>query len=147
DVRAYRQEHAVPGVWAVRERVMVCIHDGPLGERLVRAARRMAARRRSEWLAVFVETPAFARRPEAQRAGVAETLRLAEQLGAESVTIPGQDVAAEIVRYARERNVTEIMLGKSLRPRWRELMRPSPIGEVIRHSGDIAVHVLTGANE
>jgi two-component system sensor histidine kinase KdpD len=147
DVRAYRQEHAVPGVWAVRERVMVCIHDGPLGERLVRAARRMAARRRSEWLAVFVETPAFARRPEAQRAGVAETLRLAEQLGAESVSIPGQDVAAEIVRYARERNVTEIMLGKSLRPRWRELMRPSPIGEVIRHSGDIAVHVLTGANE
>jgi len=147
DVRAYRQEHAVPGVWAVRERVMVCIHDGPLGERLVRAARRMAARRRSEWLAVFVETPAFARRPEAQRAGVAETLRLAEQLGAESVIIPGQDVAAEIVRYARERNVTEIMLGKSLRPRWRELMRPSPIGEVIRHSGDIAVHVLTGANE
>ncbi len=147
DVRAYMQEHAVPGIWAVRERLMVCIHEGPLGERLVRAARRAAARRRSEWLAVFVETPGFARRLESERAGVAATLRLAEQLGGESVSIPGPDVATEIVRYARQRNVTEIVLGKSLRPWWRELMRPSPIARVIRHSGDIAVHVLTGANE
>jgi two-component system sensor histidine kinase KdpD len=147
DVRAYMQEHAITGTWAVRERIMVCVREGPLGERLVRAARRMAARRRAEWLAVFVETPTFARRPEAERSGVATILRLAEQLGAEAVTIPGQDVAAEIVRYAQERNVTEIMLGKSLRPWWRELLRRSPIAQVIRQSGDIAVHVLTAARE
>lgn len=147
EVRAYMQEHAIRGTWAVRDRIMVCVRDGKLGERLVRAARQMAARRRAEWLAVFIETPAFARRPEPERAGVAAILRLAEQLGAEVVAIPGQDVAAEIVRYAQERNVTEIMLGKSPRPRWRELLRPSPIGRVIRQSGDIAVHVLTGVRE
>ncbi|HEY2389090.1 MAG TPA: DUF4118 domain-containing protein [Candidatus Binatia bacterium] len=147
DVRAHMRKDAVAGVWEVSDRLMVCVHEGPLGERLVRAARRMAARRRCEWIAVFVETPAFLRRPEVERAGVAATLRLAEQLGAESVTIPGQNVAAEIVRYAQERNVTEILLGKSLRPRWREALRPSPIARVISGSGDIAVHVLTGARE
>jgi two-component system sensor histidine kinase KdpD len=147
DVRAHMRRHAVSGVWEVRDRIMVCVRDGALGERLVRAARRMAARRRAEWIAVFVETPAFARRPESERTAVAATLRLAEQLGAESVTIPGQDVAAEIVRYAQERNVTEILLGKSLRPWWQETLRPSPIARVISGSGDVAVHVLTGVSE
>ena len=147
EMRAYMQEHGIAGPWAVRERVMVCVKEGPLGERLIRAARRMASRRRAEWLAVFVETPSFARRPAAARAGVAGILRLAEQLGAEAVTIPGQNVAAELVRYAQTRNVSELMLGKSLRPWWREILRPSPIGAVIRRSGDIAVHVLTGERE
>ncbi len=143
-MRSYMQAHAVAGTWPVAERIMVCLSPGPLGERLVRAGRRMAARRRAEWLAVFVETQAFARRPEVERERVARTLRLAEQLGAEAVTISGEAIAAELVRYAQQRNVTELVLGKSLRPWWRELWRPSPVVRIIRESGDIEVRVLTG---
>jgi two-component system sensor histidine kinase KdpD len=142
EVQAYMQAHAVPGTWAVSERVMVCVSEGPLAARLVRAARRIAARRRAEWMAVFVETPSFHRRPDEDRERVSRALRLAEQLGAEAVTIPGQDVAGEIVRYARSRNVTEILLGRSLRPWWNVLSR-SPIPEVIRQSGDIEVRVIS----
>src|SRR5882724_7846533 len=98
EVQAYMQAHAVGGTWAVSERVMVCVSDGPLAARLVRAARRIAARRRAEWIAVFVETPAVHRHPEADRERVGRALRLAEQLGAEAVTIPGQNVATELVR-------------------------------------------------
>ena len=108
----------------------------------MRAARRIAARRRAEWIAVFVETPSFHRHSDEDRERVSRALRLAEQLGAEAVTIPGQDVAGEIVRYARSRNVTEIVLGKSLRPWWNVLSR-SPIPEVIRQSGDIEVRVIS----
>ncbi|MCC6847772.1 MAG: DUF4118 domain-containing protein [Deltaproteobacteria bacterium] len=144
EMQAYMRAHAVSGVWAVTERILVGISDGPLAERLVRAARRLAARRRVEWLAVFVETPAFARRSEAAKAGLAKTLRLAERLGGEPVTITGERVADELVRYARERNVTEIVLGKPDRSWWRTLLSSSPIRDVIDRSGEIDVRLITG---
>jgi two-component system, OmpR family, sensor histidine kinase KdpD len=144
-VQAYMQAHAVPGPWAVTERLMVCVGEGPHGLRLVRAARRMAGRRRAEWLAVFVETPAFLRLPDEAKETVAKALRQATQLGGEAVTIPGQDVASEIVRYAQSRNVTEIILGKPLRPRWSPLWNRSPVERVIRNAGDIDVRVVAGA--
>jgi two-component system, OmpR family, sensor histidine kinase KdpD len=147
DVQAYMRAHAIAGPWAVTERLMVCVGDGSLGERLVRAARRMAARRRAAWLAVFVETPAFAHRSEVDRHRVVRTLQLAEQLGAEPVTITGQSVAAALVRYARERNVTELVLGKSRRSWWRALAHRSPIGDVIRQSGEIDVRVISAATD
>src|SRR5262245_2436554 len=134
-VQAYMQAHAVPGTWAVSERVLVCVSDGQLATRLIRAARRVAARRRAEWIAVFVETPSFHRHSDEDRERVSRALRLAEQLGAEAVTIPGQDIAGELVRYARGRNVTEIVLGKSLRPWWRGLVTRSPIPEALRQRG------------
>jgi two-component system sensor histidine kinase KdpD len=146
-MRTYMQAHAVPGVWAVAERIMVCISGGHLSERLVRAARRMADRRHAEWIAVFVETAAFHRLPEAERDRVARALRLAEQLGGEAVTIPGERVAEELVRYAERRNVTEIILGRSLRSRWRELRSGSPVNEVVRLSGNIDVRVVSGESE
>src|ERR1051326_4203612 len=109
-MRSYMQAHAVPGVWAVAERLMVCISGGGLSERLVRAARRMADRRHAEWIAGFVATAAFPRLPHADRDRVARVLRLAEQLGGEAVTVPGERIAEEIVRYAERRNVTELIL-------------------------------------
>jgi two-component system sensor histidine kinase KdpD len=142
-MRTYMQAHAIPGVWPVAERIMVCVSGGRLSERLVRAARRMAERRHAEWIAVFVETAAFHRLPEADRDRVARALRLAEQLGGEAVTIPGERVAEELLRYAERRNVTELILGKSLRSRWRELWSGSPVNDVIRRSGNIDVRVIS----
>src|SRR5262245_9541434 len=83
EMQRYMQAHAIAGPWAVTERIMVCVSPGALGERLVRAARRMATARRAEWIAVFVETASFHRRPEAERERVVRALRLAERLGGE----------------------------------------------------------------
>ncbi len=146
-MRSYMQAHAVPGVWAVAERIMVCVTGGGLGERLVRAARRMADRRRAEWIALFVESASFHRRPDAERERIARVLRLAGELGAETVTIPGERVAEEIVRYAERRNVTELILGKPVRSRWRDLWSGSPVDAVIRASGNIDVRVVSGEAE
>ena len=143
-MRTYMQAHAIPGVWPITERIVVCISGGGLSERLIRAARRTADRRRAEWIAVFVETAAFHRVPESERDRVARALRLAEQLGGEAVTLPGNRIAEEIVRYAERRNVTEIILGKSVRSWWREMGRGSPVNDVIRRSGNIDVHVISG---
>src|SRR5262245_13057170 len=146
-MREFMQAHAVPGVWAVTDRLMVCVSGGPLSARLVRATRRMADRRHAEWLAVFVETAAFHRLPDAARDRVARVLRLAEQLGGEAVTIPGEHVAEEILRYAERRNVTEIILGRPFRSRWRGLFRSSPADEIVRRGGAVDVRVVSGEED
>ena len=125
----------------------MCVTPGPTSASLVRATRRMAASLRAPWIAVHVETPADARLRPADRERLAETLHLARRLGGEVVTLGGTDVAGEIVAYARQRNVTKIIVGKTLQPRWRELVRGSFVYELARRCGDIDVYVISGDSE
>jgi two-component system sensor histidine kinase KdpD len=143
-MREFMQAHAVPGVWPVTDRIIVGVSGGALSERLVRTARRMAERRRAEWIAVFVETAAFHRQSAVDRESVARALRLAEALGGEAVTIAGERIAEELVRYAERRNATEIVLGKPRRAPWRDVARGSPANGVIRASGNIDVRIVSG---
>lgn len=143
-MREYMQAHAIPGVWPVTERIMACISGGGMSERLIRTACRVADARHAEWLAVFVETSAFHRRPESERDRVGRALQLAEQLGGEAVTIPGERIGNELLRYAERRNVTELIVGKPLRSRWRDLWSGSPVNDMIRRSGNIDVRVISG---
>ena len=146
-MEVYRRDHAVPGIWPVAERILVCVSPSPLAARVVRAARRMAAGLHAEWIVVSVETPGQTQLPAADRDRLVQTFRLAEQLGAETVTVTGHDVAAEVLTYARLRNVTRIVLGKPTRPRWRETLFGSVVNELVRQSGDIDVYVITGDRE
>src|SRR5262249_15267450 len=136
-MRTYMQTHAVAGVWPVAERLMVCVSGGRLSHGRIGTTRRRADRRHADWIAVFVETAAFHRLPDLERQPVARALGLAAQLGADVVTIAGERVAEELVRYAERRNVTELILGKPGRSRWRELWSRSPANEVLRRSGAI----------
>ncbi len=88
-MQIYRHDHAIAETWPTTERILVCVSPSPLAVRLVRATRRMATRLRAEWLVVYVETPAHLRLPAADRDRVVQTLRLADQLGAETVTLSG----------------------------------------------------------
>ena len=146
-MQTYMQAHAIPGPWPAGERILVCVSSSPYSPRLVRAARRMADRRHAEWLAVYVETPRHHRLSDADRDRLAQTLRLAEQLGGDVVTIPGQHVAEDLIRYAQSRNVTEVIIGKSLRSRWSELWRGSVVYDIIRKSGTIDIYVINEGEE
>jgi two-component system sensor histidine kinase KdpD len=143
-MQRYRVEHAVRQTWPTAERVLVCVGPSPYAVRLVRAARRMAARLGAEWLAVYVETPALLHMAEADREQLETTLRLAEQLGAETVTLTGSDEVEEVLTYARRRNVTKLVVGKPAEPRWRTLLRGSFVERLVRGSGEIDVFVITG---
>src|SRR5437899_6753914 len=131
-MQAYMRTQAAEGHWAVAERIMVAVSGGPLAERLVRAGRRAAERRGTPWLAVFVEPANFQRRSEAERERVSRAPRLAEQLGGEAVIIPGQNVADELARYARERNAGEIIVGDPPRSGWRARWAPCGVADPIR---------------
>src|SRR5262249_9146090 len=125
----YRADQAIQQTWPAAERLLVCITPGPTSPSLVRATRRMAASLRAQWIAVHVETPRDARLGPADRERLAATLHLARRLGGEVVTLGGTDATGEVIAYARQRNVTKIIVGKSLQPRWRELMRGSFVYE------------------
>jgi two-component system sensor histidine kinase KdpD len=140
----YRRDKAITTPWPTTLRLLVGISSGPSAARLVRAAKRMAAGLRAEWIVAFVETPAELRRGEAERERVVQTLRLAEQLGAETVTLSASRAADELLAYARARNISKIVIGKPERPRWQDLLFGSVADDLMRKSGVIDVYVLSG---
>ncbi|WP_447984101.1 DUF4118 domain-containing protein [Nitrospira sp. Nam74] len=142
-MEVYRRDHAVVKTWPAGETIMVCVNLNPRGVRLVRAARGMAAGLHAKWIAVYVQTPRHLGLSEVERSPVFQTLRLAEQLGAEAVTLTGEHVSQELLDYARSRNVTKIIVGKPLRSRWKEWLFGSVVNDLVQGSGDLDVYVIT----
>src|SRR6185295_4229833 len=143
-MQLYRQAHNVAETWPVAERLLVAVSSGPYAARLVRAAKRLAERLRGEWVVVYVETPAEVGLPEKERDRVWQALRLAERLGAETAVLTGQRPAEEILSYGRRRNVSKIVVGKPLHPRWKDVLFGSVRDELERGSGGIDVYVIAG---
>jgi two-component system, OmpR family, sensor histidine kinase KdpD len=146
-LRAYMQSHAISGPWPAGERLLVCVSPSPLSVRLVRSARRLAQRLDAPWHAVYVETAAQGALSEADADRVMQTLRLAEALGAQTRRLSGRSVAATLVDFARRHNVTKIIVGKPLRPRWREWRRGSVVDQIVRLSQELDVYVISGKAE
>src|SRR5690349_14666895 len=109
------QARAIQGPWAAGERVLVCVSEDPRGAGLVRYAKRLADRLHGPLTAIYVETRRSLQFTQEQRDRVADTLRLAEALGGEPVTIPQSDrrIADDVLAFARANNVTHIIIGKS----------------------------------
>jgi len=143
-MESYRRDHAVQRIWPAAETILVCVNMKPRGPRLVRAARSMATGLHAKWIAAYVQTPRHMRSTDADREQANRTLRLAEELGAETAILTGEHVAQEILTYARSRNATKIIVGKPVRARWKEWIFGSVVAELVRNSGDIDVYVITG---
>ncbi len=106
----------------------------------------MAAELGVDWFAVYVETPKMLRRPTAERNRAVSNLRLAEQLGAEAITLRGDRIAAEIVDFAGHHQIAKIVAGTP-RHRWGDLLFRSPVDDLVRLSGEIEIIVTAGAPE
>lgn len=143
-MEVYRRDHAVVRTWPAAETIMVCVNMKSRGPRLIRAARQMAADLHAKWIAVYVQIPRHLRLPQPERDRLVQTLRLAEQLGAETITLTGENVAHELLNYARSRNATKIIVGKPVRALWQEWIFGSVVSELVHQSGDIDVYVITG---
>jgi len=140
------QARAIEGPWAAGERILVCISEDPRAAGLVRYAKRLADRLHGPWTALYVESRRALQLSEEQRDRVADTLRLAESLGGEGVTIPSADgrIANDVIDYAQSNNATQIVIGKSTRSRWFEVLHGSVVHDLVRLSGNISVHVIAG---
>ena len=140
------QAHAIQGPWAAGERILVCISEDPRAAGLVRYAKRLADRLHGPWVALYVEGRRSVQLSEEERDRIADTLRLAEALGGEAITIPAGDrhIADDVIGYAQANNVTQIIIGKSTRSRWFEILHGSVVHDLVRRSGNISVHVIAG---
>jgi two-component system sensor histidine kinase KdpD len=143
-MQAYMRDHAIAKTWPVAERVLVCISPSPQAGQLVRTGRRLATRLGAEWIVAYVETPAAAKLSQADRDRVVQTLRLAEQLGAETATLSGPTMSEEILTYARARNVSKIVIGKPVRSLWKRIVLGSIVDALVQGSGEIDIYVVSG---
>src|SRR3984893_13619599 len=144
----YMRAHRIEGSWPARARGLVLVDSAQGGNTVVRHAKRMADRLRAQWTAIHVETPAAATRAsEAERDKIAQTLRLAQRLGATAISIPGQDEALTVAEYAQSNYFTHIIAAKSERPRWRDFVRESLTQRLIRAAGDASVHIIPRAKD
>ena len=146
-MRSYMRTRAIPSVWPASERLLVCISPSPYAEKIVRTARRLADELNADWFVVYVEV---ATKPElniANRARIDATLRLAESLGAKARTIAGRTIPEAVFAYARKHNITKVVVGKPVRPRWREWLSGSVVDQLVYASGDIDIYVISGTAE
>ncbi|MDR3640565.1 MAG: sensor histidine kinase KdpD [Humidesulfovibrio sp.] len=143
EVCVYRQGQAIETTWPTSGRLLVCVGPSPTSARLVRAVKRMAASQHAQWIAAYVESQPLAP-SDPRRNQVVQNLRLAEQLGAEVVTLSGRNVAEEIITLARIKNVSSIIIGKPERPKFWDALTGSPVDQLIRKSGEIDVQVIRG---
>ncbi|MPV65750.1 DUF4118 domain-containing protein [Burkholderia sp. BE17] len=141
-MREYRADRSIQRIWQARERLLVCVGPGAEAPTLVRAAARLAASLKADWIAVYVETPRLQRLPDAQRQRTLDALKLAAELGAETATLAGGDAVAALIGYAKVRNVSKIVAGGSPKV---GLMRrfARPFGEQLaERAGDVDLMLI-----
>ncbi|HVG50719.1 MAG TPA: DUF4118 domain-containing protein, partial [Xanthobacteraceae bacterium] len=140
------QAQAIEGPWAAGERILACVGADSISPTVVRTAKRLADLIDAPWIAVTVERPRGELDMEARKR-IDETLALAESLGAETRTLTGADVPAELLRFAKFENATQIVIGRSEGGLLHEMLHRSLPHELVRRAEDIAIHVVTRERE
>lgn len=131
----HMRARAIPGPWPAVERLLVAIRPGPTAEAMVRAAYRDSQRLNAEWVVLSVEEEREGPPTPQEKTWLADAMETARKLGGKIVIYRGEDVAHEILRYARQHNVTTIMLGK---PRGLDILF-SPVYRIMRKSPGIDI--------
>jgi len=147
-LREHMAANAIAGPWPAQERILVCINESPSARDAIRVAKRSADRARAEWIALSITSTRAEALSDAEKDRVAGSLRLAERLGAELATLDAeQDVAQEILDFARRRNVRRIVLGRPRVSAWFARLSRENVGrDLVRMGTDFEI-TLTSAQE
>lgn len=140
----YMKANDISGPWPTGEKIMACISPSPFSQHVIRTAGRMAAGLRSEWVAAYVETPRRSLNNQNESDNLARNIRLAESLGAEVISLTGEDVALELLSLAQRKNITHIVVGKPRHSVWKEIIHGSVVDKIIKDSKGIHVHAIPG---
>ncbi len=143
----YMRSKAIAGTWAAGERVMVGISPGPYAPQLLRKAYSIAKDANAVWYAVYIASPSKKELSNTERHSLAEALNLAEELGAKTATITGSDIAGELIRFARDNNITRVVLGKPLGSRLGQLFGRSPVFRLLKVETEFELHLVTPVKE
>ena len=140
----YMHERSIPGPWPVGERLLVCIgNNRTLNERLICTGRRLATELKADWFALYVDTAASNRLSKKARQEATRGLDMAASLGARASTTFGISISEGVVRFARNNNITRIIVGRPLRTAWQEIIFGSVADQIVRSGGAIDLIVIT----
>jgi len=138
DVDTFRKGAKIEKPWATRDKVMICLSPTRASLRLVRKGWRLSQRTHADAFAVFVEDKSA---DEQTKKLIRDDFTLAERLGIQTVTLHGNAVD-EIVRYAKQNNVTQLVIGHSSRSRVGEIMKGSIVSDLLKQLRAIDILVV-----
>ena len=119
----YRRDQAVTSVWKARESILVCIGSGEGGDRIVRSAARLAGLLDVPWHVIYIETPELQGLPDSKRDKILKTLKMAQDMGAETASLAGNDACEAVVDYANQHNLSILMVGRDHPRPWSQFRR------------------------
>ena len=141
-MRNYMRTRSIEGPWPAAERLLVCVSPSPLSERLVRTTRRLSDELNAEWFAVHMNLTSKPEMNPEKIERVTKTMQLAEELGARTRVLTGRSIPEAVLAYAKRHNITKIVVGKPIHPRWLEYLSGSIVDKLIYASGSIDIYVI-----
>jgi two-component system, OmpR family, sensor histidine kinase KdpD len=139
----YMKAKAIRSSWPTSGKLLVCIGPSPYAVQVVRKAYALARNTHAEWYVVHVETPAIRDLTPEEKNRVAEAFNLAEEFGAKAVTLSGEDIVPGLLRFARENNVSQIVIGRPKRSILLGALRRSPVYRLLSSQTDFDLHIVT----
>ncbi len=145
DLKTFRASRSIQQVWPARESLLVGVGRNP--ENAIRAAARLAERMEMPWYAVHIETVQYEAETRSDSKNIQAALKMAEEMGAQTATIPGRNVSESLVEYARSRNIGKILVARDFeeegRLSWKyvlpPILRPSVSARIARLAPDLDV--------
>jgi two-component system sensor histidine kinase KdpD len=134
----FMHAHGIKGPLSNRERMMVCIDDDINSEELIRHASRIAKRNKISLLCVYVDNGNIGPLSNNQ---LQRSLKLAEQVGGEAITLTGADIADEIISFAKSRDINHILVGKA-KSKWHSILNNSIADQLLKKSDDIEITII-----
>jgi two-component system, OmpR family, sensor histidine kinase KdpD len=138
------RQQGIEGPWPTAERLLVCVGPDELSEKVVRAAARMAAALKSDWVAIHLADSEHENTDRAALRRVERAMRLADRLGATPVRVMTKDLAAEVLAYAKRNNITQIVVGGTRRAFLSSIFKPSLSQALMAGAMGISVTVVAG---
>lgn len=136
------RQRGIDGPWPTAERLLVCVGSDEHSEKIVRAAARMAAALKSDWIAIHLAQSERETTDRAELRRIDKSMRLAERLGATTVRVDARDLAAEILAYAKRNNITQIVIGHGPPRPLGRLFRPSLSDAIIADAMGISITII-----
>ena len=146
EIVKYRKDNFVSNVWKTRESLLACIGPGEESEKVIRSAARIAAQLQIPWHAIYVETPRLQSLSKKARERILKAISMAEEMGANAVTIGGNDAVESVINYAKEQNLSRILVGTGNLSSW-QWWRRGFSEAISRQAPDLDVTKVSRGNE
>lgn len=163
-LQQYMTDHQITKLWPANDRVLVGFDARPHTRQVIRDAWRLAHGLHADLIAVFIQPEGHLdftsklirflkyrsdapRQRELALRRIEEHTRLAEDLGAEVIRLSSSDIAKTLVQIAKERQVTQIVLGQPARSWWEEVLRGSIVNRLLRLSSHVDIHLVPREKE